>query len=228
MKKLKHFIIKHCPKLLIWKGWLIAWKDRVLPVKRSYSQAGEDVIVERLLEREFSRSLIYIDVGANHPTRLSNTYRFYRNGWRGFVVEPNQSMLKMHRVIRPEDQHLAIGCGDKPALLGFHHASSHVLSGFSKEKMKSKSIRKTELIPVLPLDLILSHHEDMEVGLLSVDVEGLDLEVVRGAVELLKRTHFVIIEGDENNKEILDLFQANGFFLVDCTDHNLIFENRNI
>jgi len=48
---------------------------------KSYSQKGEDIILRRILgEKEVG---FYIDIGAHHPKRFSNTYLFYKKGWRG-------------------------------------------------------------------------------------------------------------------------------------------------
>jgi FkbM family methyltransferase len=168
----------------------------------------------------------YIDVGANHPTKLSNTYRLYREGFTGIVVEPNRSLLRLHRMIRPNDLHLGIGCGDKAAVLSFQHATSHVLSGFQSEGLKTESFRGTELIPVLPLDLITAAIPDEEFAVLSIDVEGFDLQVVLGATETLKRTRYVVIEGSESDAEMMEPFAKANFVLVEKTKHNLIFERQ--
>jgi hypothetical protein len=53
--------------------------------KKSYSQEGEDMILNRIFE--FRNSGFYIDVGAHHPMRFSNTYFFYRKGWRGINID---------------------------------------------------------------------------------------------------------------------------------------------
>lgn len=34
-----------------------------------------------------SSSGIYVDIGAHHPFRFSNTYVFYKRGWRGINVD---------------------------------------------------------------------------------------------------------------------------------------------
>lgn len=228
MSKFKKLIIRKLPSSLAIKAWIIAWKDKFVPVRETYSQAGEDIIVERLLSQRSSHGMIYIDVGANHPTRLSNTYKFYRKGWRGLVIEPNRTLLNMHRRIRPDDQHLAIGCGERPELLEFRHAESHVLSSFSREKMKTNEVNGTELIPVLRLDDCIGCLNKAEVGILSVDVEGLDLEVVKGGTELLKKTWIVIIEGEEEDTAIVDFFDSQDFELTHSTKHNLIFVSRKV
>ena len=59
----------------------------------SYSQEGEDLILQRIFatrERGF-----YVDVGAHHPQRFSNTYKFYRGGWRGINAQAQMSQNAM-------------------------------------------------------------------------------------------------------------------------------------
>lgn len=223
MKRLKYSIVKHFSFVLIVKGWWVAWRDHFLPIKSTYSQAGEDAVIAKLLEGCAPETCFYIDVGANHPTRLSNSYRLYRSGWRGLVVEPNAGLLAMHKRIRPQDMHLGIACGNAAGALRFQHAVSHVLSGFNEGCMKTDDFRRTELMPVLPIDLLMKTFPGKEVALLSIDVEGFDLNVAKGAVETLKRTRVVCIEGCEKNVELVEFFAQNGFRVHLSTPHNLIF-----
>ena len=226
-KNFKSYLRKTFPGTRILKAWLVAWKDSISSVRDSYSQTGEDRMLSELFAKRGITKGRYIDVGANHPTKLSNTYRLYREGFTGIVVEPNRSLLRLHRMIRPNDLHLGIGCGDNAAVLSFQHATSHVLSGFQSEGLKTDSFRGTELIPVLPLDLITAAIPDEEFAVLSIDVEGFDLQVVLGATETLKRTRFVVIEGSESDSELMAVFAKAGFNLIDKTKHNLIFEKQN-
>lgn len=142
------------------------------------------------------------------------------------MIEPNRSLSRLHRLVRPNDLHLGIGCGDKAAVLSFQHATSHVLSGFQSEGLKANSFRGTELIPVLPLDLITAALPDEDFVFLSIDVEGFDLQVVLGATETLKRTRFVVIEGSETDVEMMEVFAKANFTLIEKTKHNLIFERK--
>jgi FkbM family methyltransferase len=225
-KRVKSYLRRVFPCTLILKAWLVAWKDSISPVRDSYSQTGEDRMLLELFRIRGITKGRYIDVGANHPSKLSNTYRLYREGFTGIVVEPNRSLMRLHRMIRPNDLHLGIGCGDKAAALSFQHATSHVLSGFQSAGLKASSFRGTELIPVLPLDLIMASITEDEIAVLSIDVEGFDLQVVLGATETLKRTRFVVIEGSETDAELMEVFAKVGFALIDKTKHNLIFERK--
>ena len=55
--------------------------------QKSYAQEGEDLILYRMIYGKIDKGF-YVDVGAHHPKRFSNTYFFYRKGWRGINVEP--------------------------------------------------------------------------------------------------------------------------------------------
>jgi hypothetical protein len=74
----------------------------------SYSQYGEDKIIDRLLG--YKKSGFYINVGANHPYRFSNTYMFYKKGYRGVNIEPNPISFEKF-LIRKGDINLNIGIG---------------------------------------------------------------------------------------------------------------------
>lgn len=223
MKSIKHSIVKRFPFVLFLKGWWVAWRDHLSQAKESYSQAGEDSIIAELLTDTDASASLYLDIGANHPTRLSNTYGLYRKGWQGIIVEPNTKLLAMHKRLRPRDEQLAVACGTEPGVLHFQHAVSHVLSGFAEGDMKTKDFRRSELMPILTVDVIMQAYPDKEIALLSIDVEGFDFEVAQGAAESLSRTKVVCIEGEESHTELMDFFLAQGFKLHRNTRHNLIF-----
>ena len=52
--------------------------------QRSYAQEGEDLLLERILGKQGKG--FYVDVGAHHPVRFSNTFLFYKRGWRGINI----------------------------------------------------------------------------------------------------------------------------------------------
>src|SRR4051812_7168126 len=82
----------------------------------SYSQCGEDLILEHILG-EYLRipQPSYLDLGAHHPTYLSNTYRFYRKGGSGVCVEPDPVLFAPLRAARPRDVCLNAGVGASDA-----------------------------------------------------------------------------------------------------------------
>jgi hypothetical protein len=57
----------------------------------SYAQFREDTILDRFFKKSTG---FYIDIGANHPDRFSNTKKFYKKGWSGINIEPNPVSFK--------------------------------------------------------------------------------------------------------------------------------------
>src|SRR5271165_6778360 len=60
-----------------------------------FSQCGEDRIAARILS-DVERGT-YVDVGANDPINMSNTYHFYKRGWSGICIEPHQIYSDLYR-----------------------------------------------------------------------------------------------------------------------------------
>ncbi len=75
--------------------WLtLRLAERLDPyVQLSYSQDGEDMVLRRLLGGQ--RSGFYVDVGAHHPFRFSNTCYFHRLGWRGINIDADPDAMAL-------------------------------------------------------------------------------------------------------------------------------------
>lgn len=149
------------------------WKN----IRISFSQFGEDLILQHLLpDKGF-----YIDVGANHPVTHSNTWLFYRNGWRGITVEPNPELASLHRVRRPRDVVLAAAVGRKRGRGAFVRGDSHLTNRVEPLPTRQRE-KESGTVPILTLGQILLKHlsPGTEVDLLNVDCEGMDLDVLAG------------------------------------------------
>ena len=84
---------------------------------KSYSQEGEDMILRRLFERKDKG--VYIDVGAHHPKKFSNTYYFYKKGWSGINLDAMPgSMLRFDKV-RPRDLNIETAISDTKETLKY-------------------------------------------------------------------------------------------------------------
>jgi len=168
---------------------------------RSWSQHGEDSMLVDLLRDELHRGF-YVDVGANHPAVLSNTFRLYCLGMRGIIIEPNNVLCAFHARYRSRDKIVCAGIGDHDGLMEFHELNYHAFSTFSLEEAEGR-VRAGSLIvrhslkPVFRLDTVL---RDVTVGgrdvfsLLSIDTEGFDEIVVRSNNWQLYRPRYVLVE----------------------------------
>lgn len=232
LKKIKSYLVDRFPELGKLKRFYIAQKDSVLG-KESYSQHGEDLIVSNVL-RDFNLSKgKYLDVGANHPTDISNTYLFYKKGLAGITIEPIPELVKLHRKFRPRDLILPIGISNEPGLISFNLTKFPVISSFDQQHIATQMnyaenvIWKKLFIPVLTLDMVCKDIEAEWYYFLSIDVEGLDFQVLQGATETLKKTYCLLIEfgTEEDKKRVLEYL--NDFKFVQQIGCNLLLTNTN-
>ncbi len=202
----------------------------------SFSQHGEDVTLDKLLS--FSRSGFYVDVGAADPIRFSNSYRFYKKGWSGILVEPNPGRIDRLKTIRPRDTVLNIGVSTTNGGLPFFFFDPPNVSTFSdrgKEVNVSNGYRyvKTEIIQTISLREILDQNYRDELGridFLSVDTEGFDMDVLRSNDWSKYRPRYVLVESivgdsrDVGRAEISGFMRAKGYDEIFYNGLNIIFE----
>ena len=146
----------------------------------SWSQDGEDVVLMDLAKDPG----VYIDVGAHHPTRFSVTRHLYEAGWRGINIDASPGFASLFDAARPQDTNVEALVGH-PGLRTFHRFVDPAYSTLDPDMAAELQERGVELVgvhevEVQPLSSIL--HKVLapqSIGLLSVDVEGADLEVLQ-------------------------------------------------
>jgi FkbM family methyltransferase len=168
------------------KALLLSQLARRLPwyCRISYSQFGEDIALHTLLRHLGISRGCYVDVGAYHPIRFSNTYLLYQQGWSGITIEPTPGIAAEFRAIRPRDQHLecvitpsegksrvpyySFGIQSPYNTMSKEHAEEHA-------RQSGQSFTVLEL-PCRTLNEILAQHlaAAERLALLSIDCEGAD------------------------------------------------------
>ncbi len=150
----------------------------------SYSQHGEDQFV---LDYFAGRSGFYIDVGASHPVRISNTYLLYLNGWRGITIEPMPHLSRKHRQYRPDDRHFNVGAGSHDGKMMLYDLTPAVLTTFDKDVATAHLNNGHAVLSSLietPIKTISSLCSEAgvtcTVDFMNVDCEGYDLRVLQG------------------------------------------------
>ncbi len=170
----------------------------------SYSAHGEDRVLLALLEERggVPASGVYVDVGAYHPTALSNTALLYQAGWRGINIEPNPAMFEFIRSARPDDVTLRQAAGTPRRTADLHFfgdwASSNTLDPEFAQWISTDQdvpIERTIATEVVPLaDVLDEHLEGRRIDFLTVDVEGMDVEVLESNDWVRFRPSVVAVE----------------------------------
>ena len=216
--------------------------DIVVPARRHFAQCGEDVIVVALLKALSStqgfdlESERYLEIGANHPVATSATYLLYKElGMRGVLVEANASLVPNLERARPGDTviHRAVHVGDADRV-EFFISNQNELSSLSRDfvetwKSGSVGLRVLEIVPACRMNSVLEEFfPDRPPIYLSVDVEGLDLDLLQDLDWERWRPAIVQAEPSEhfapgNATRIKSFMERLDYVVVAKTDVNLIF-----
>lgn len=209
--------------------------------KKTYSQAGEDIIISSALGSMKISKVKYLDIGAHHPFYLSNTYLFYTNGGSGVCVEPDPYLFKLIQKKRPKDKCLNIGIGvDRTEEADFYLMSAKTLNTFSKSEAE-KVDRETKFkiqskikIPLESVNTLIDKYFDQTPNFISLDVEGLDMEILRSfdfnkyrpEIFCVETLSFTDDNTGEKDQDIIDFMISNNYFVFADTHINTIFIAR--
>lgn len=204
----------------------------------SWSQEGEDLILARIFGDKLEG--FYVDVGAHHPKRFSNTYYFYRRGWRGINIDAMPGSMSAFNHKRPLDINIEIGVGSQPGKLNFYMFNEPALNGFARVLAESRDqsdnpykIIGTRSIDVRPLSQVLKEHLPSKriIDFMNVDVEGLDLDVLRSNNWTIYRPMYLLAEildsslNDIENHVVTKFMTDVGYRVYAKCVHTVIFKD---
>lgn len=200
-----------------------------------YSQFGEDIVVTRLLREPHGW---YVDVGAHHPKRYSNTYLLFRRGWQGVNIDANPHTIQLFQKARPKDANICVGVGGKAGTLTYHQFSDPAVNSFKEDEAK-KWMGKDWItylgpreVPVRPLRDILREVSGLpRIDLLTIDVEGMDLEVLQSNDWETYTPTVIIVECADydphaSEHPIVMYLRARGYVLAAFVGSSLIFSRH--
>jgi FkbM family methyltransferase len=207
--------------------------------QRSFSQTGEDLLIRFIFNDLGVEHPSYLDVGAYRPFHLNNTALFYLGGSRGINVDPDPDAIAAFERQRPHDININLGCAAQRGRLTFHRMTEATLSTFSSEAALEAvresdgriQIEATRPVDVVTVADILNKHGGQVPDFLSLDVEGLDLEIVASIEDWPGKPTVVCVETITYSEhghgvkitEIGDLLSKHGYMPFADTYINTIF-----
>ncbi len=210
-------------------------------IYNSYSQAGEDAVLSFLFADKKIKKIEYLDIGTNNPDHDNNTYLFYIRGNRGVCVEADKSLVPIINSKRPEDKVLNVGVSVGVEVeADFYLFDVKGLNTFDKEEaLKRESfgnfkITEVVKVPLMNINRIIRDNFESYPVFLSIDIEGLDLEVLKSLNFDMYPIPVVCVETctySENHvrpKDVLiaDFMIAKGYEIYADTYINTIFVNK--
>lgn len=178
---------------------------------------------------------IFFDVGAYEPINISNSYHFEMNGWNTYCFEANTLLIKELKSKRKNVFNYAISNENKDicefnvvkgswgggslmagvSAINLDQKYLDVFSGGIKEIIKIKVPQKT-LNNIIETEI--SHIE--EIDIMSIDVEGGELNVLKGINLIKYKPKILVIENIFNNIEIYDYLKQYNYILDKKIDYN--------
>ena len=235
---LKQIIRLIVPKKL--RGKLIELKNNYFSgyVTQSYSQEGEDMVLNRLFSHQANG--FYVDVGAHHPKRFSNTYLFYRKGWCGINIDAMPNSMKVFDKMRPRDINIEAPVSDTNEELIYYVFNDPALNGFSEtltQKREEEGVYfVTSKIPLQTYTLKEIFDANLPSGqkidFLSIDVEGWDFKVLKSNDFLTHCPKVVLVEVLEtdvmrlSDNEIVKFMTNLGYKVYAKTVNTVFFVHR--
>ena len=220
-------------------------KEKIIKIKnnyfdgyalKSYSQEGEDMILRRLFEKQANG--FYVDVGAHHPMRFSNTYFFYKKGWNGINIDAMPDSMIAFNKIRPKDINIEKPVSDKRQVLTYYAFNEPALNGFSKELTEERTNADNNYHVIFEKDIETSTLEEIldtnlpknqEIDFLSIDVEGLDFMVLMSNNFEKYKPKVILVEilgsslKDINNNEISKYLKKHNYSIYAKAVNTVIF-----
>ena len=171
----------------------------------SFSVTGEDLVLEAIVKSmKVKNPGFYVDVGANHPFRCSNTWRLKKlYKWRGINIDASSQSIAAFKKYRPEDINIssAVSVNNGELNIVFDKRDPFGSSAFVSEMpMGIGEFKHSELVKTRPLSEILDESlpSGMLIDVLNIDCEGHDLKVLESNNWDKYRPTLILVE-DVNN-----------------------------
>lgn len=194
--------------------------------RMSYSQMGEDLVIENNLGfyNLTSSNIKYIDIGCNHPVDSNNTYKFYEKGSSGIIIEPDIAYKDLISLARPKDKHLECAVSTENSYADLYILTAHSLNtlskyhadlacespGYGNQKIENKVKVQTRTINSIMEEFGCPN-------LISIDVEGLDFDILKSIDFSKYYPEIICIEANFNRDQILSFINDKYRILCDNT-----------
>lgn len=215
IKKEKIVILDLIPEL---------WQRRVSGVV-SFGQHFEDLIVLGIFGQIGINKPSYLDVGCNHPYKISNTALMHQGGGKGVNVDANKATIEAFNHVRFENTiNLNYGVAPKTGIFPFYMQSEDSgLNTFLNDQVEySKSqfkveFTKTEYIECKTLKNIVDEYCDGYFpDYFDCDIEGLDYDVIKSYDISANGPKVACVEVRSDEMKRFDLLFKNYEYFLFC------------
>ena len=172
-------------------------KSKFSGINTSYSQGAMDLILQDIFKKK--EKWLYIDVGCQHPISNNNTYKLFKKGWHGINIDLDKYNIDIFNYNRPNDYNICDALTDKieDRDLFFYHEKSPINTlNLNVSKKQISQISHIKKIKTNTLENIFTSSPfcNENIDLLTIDVEGEELSVLKGFNLDLHKPYIIILE----------------------------------
>jgi FkbM family methyltransferase len=164
----------------------------------------------------------FVEVGANDPHARSQTWHLEQAGWTGVLIEPQPDLARKLSGNR-KSKVFAVACSSPDNTgreLPLHVAGP--LSSLDRDQMAPGSVPETTIqVPIRTLDGVLEEASaPIGFDFLSIDVEGHEIEVLRGFDIARWRPRLILLEDHVADLSKHRYLVASGYRIVRRYENN--------
>ncbi len=168
------------------------------------------------------RKGFFVEVGANDPRERSQTWHLEQAGWTGVLIEPQPDLADKLRTARTAKV-FGVACSSPEnagRTLPLHVAGP--LSGLDRERLAPGTEPETVInVPIRTLDSILEEARAPQgFDFLSIDVEGHEIEVLRGFDAARWRPRLILLEDHVGDLTKHRFLSAAGYRIIRRYENN--------
>jgi len=155
----------------------------------------------------------YVDCGANDGVQQSNTFRLEKErGWNGILIDASATAIEKCKQNRNENTNIII-CA---ALSSPEKENDFVSGDFDGDLRGAIGVRYNRNAPIsqvqcITLTTILKHYNIRHVDLWSLDVEGYELDALKGLDFQYCSPTMLVIEINGDTTPIRSFMKENGY-----------------
>lgn len=165
-----------------------------------------------------------VDVGANDGFYSSNSYPFIARGWPALLIEPHPAAFQKAKQLHRQRQQVILvnaACSDRAGELALQtyaedEGGSHSFLGTGPGGVRDavRSPGEAVHVQVHRLETLLDEFKiPRDFGLLTIDTEGHDFQVLRGANLTRYRPRVIITEKNPDDEEKFAYLRVHGYCL---------------
>lgn len=201
---------------------------------KSYSQEGEDIIIERYFQNK--NAGFYLDIGAYHPYKYSNTYKLYKKGWKGINIDAGKESISLFNMVRVRDRNILATVGGKSTTAYLYEFEDAVFNTIIKENKeavinaKQSKLRNKYPVKVIGINEIIKRYvRTKKVDYLNIDAEGVSYEILKSINYRLFKPSLISVEKENMGMDIKDdkcviFMKSKGYALLSSTPMTHVFK----